>query len=195
MADEIIPEIYLLHVWILQISPMIGRRLLVRSDSTLAALHDTIQIAFGWTDSHLHRFRIHGRDHGVGRLGGPSFSSDARQVRLADFRLRLNERFLYEYDLRDSWRHEVRVERRLTVEPKRTYPVCVGGQRAAPPEDCGGPWAFLRRRDAVPCDVREHLERLLRAWRRATSTPSVTAWRSSSPCARGSRSIGSTAAR
>jgi hypothetical protein len=140
---------------------MIGRRLLVRSDSTLAALHDTIQIAFGWTDSHLHRFRIHGRDLGVGRLGGLSFSRDARQVRLADFHFRLNERFLYEYDLRDSWRHQVRVERRLAVETKRTYPVCVGGQRAAPPEDCGGPWAFLRRRDAIPCDVVEHLERLV----------------------------------
>src|SRR3954465_1027308 len=161
MADQTIPEIYLLHVWILQISPMIGRRLLVRSDSTLAALHDTLQIAFAWTDSHLHRFRIHGRDYGVGRLGGPLFSSDARQVRLADFRFRLNERFLYEYDLRDSWRHEVRVERRLAAEPKRTYPVCVGGRRAAPPEDCGGPRAFLVRRDAAPRDVREHLERLV----------------------------------
>jgi hypothetical protein len=161
MADQTIPEIYLLHVWIRQISPMIGRRLLVRSDSTLAALHDTIQIAFGWTDSHLHRFRIHGRDQGVGRVGGPSFSTDARQVRLDSFEFRLSERFLYEYDLRDSWQHEVRIERRLTVEPKRTYPVCVGGQRAAPPEDCGGPWAFLGRRDAVPCDVREHLERLV----------------------------------
>jgi hypothetical protein len=161
MADQTIPEIYLLHVWIRQISPMIGRRLLVHSDSTVAALHDTIQIAFGWTDSHLHRFRIHGRDHGVGRVGGPSFSTDARQVRLDSFQFRLNERFLYEYDLRDSWQHEVRVERRLTVEPKRTYPVCVGGRRAAPPEDCGGPWAFLERRDAVPRHVREHLERLV----------------------------------
>ena len=72
MADESIPEVYLLHVWIRQISPMIGRRLLVRSDSSLAALHDTIPIAFGWTDSHLHRFRIHGRDYGISRLGGPA---------------------------------------------------------------------------------------------------------------------------
>jgi hypothetical protein len=62
MADEATPEVYQFHVWIRHISPMIWRRLLVRSDSTLAALHDTIQIAFGWTDSHLHRFRIHGRD-------------------------------------------------------------------------------------------------------------------------------------
>jgi hypothetical protein len=161
MADQPTPEIYLLHVWIRQISPMIWRRILVRSDSTLAALHDTIQIAFAWADSHLHRFRIHGRDHGVARVGGPSFSTDARQVRLDSFQFRTNERFLYEYDLRDSWQHQVRVERRLTVEPKRTYPVCVGGRRAAPPEDCGGPWAFLVRRDAVPCDVHEHLERLV----------------------------------
>jgi hypothetical protein len=98
---------------------------------------------------------------GVGRVGGLAFSRDARQVRLADFLFRPNERFLYEYDLRDSWRHEVRVERQLAVEPKRTYPVCVGGRRAAPPEDCGGPWAFLRRRDVVPCDVREHLGRII----------------------------------
>jgi hypothetical protein len=47
------------------------------------------------------------------------------------------------------------------VEPRRTYPVCVGGQRAAPPEDCGGPWAFQERRDAVPGLVRQHLERII----------------------------------
>jgi hypothetical protein len=71
-----------------------------------------------------------------------------------------NERFLYEYDLRDSWQHEVRVERQLAAEPKRTYPVCVGGRRAAPPEDCGGAWAFLERRDSIPFRVYEHLEQL-----------------------------------
>ena len=47
------------------------------------------------------------------------------------------------------------------MEVRRTYPVCVGGRQAAPPEDCGGPWAFLERRDAVPGQVREHLERIL----------------------------------
>jgi hypothetical protein len=161
MADETSPEIYLLHVWIHQISPMIWRRLLVRSDSALAALHHTIQIAFGWTDSHLHRFRIHGRNYGISRVGGLSFSQDARQVRLADFQFRLNERFLYEYDLRDAWQHQVRVERRLAVELGRTYPVCIGGRRAAPPEDCGGPCAFQERRDAVPWQVREHLQRII----------------------------------
>jgi hypothetical protein len=67
MASETTPKVYLLHVWIRQISPMIWRRLLVRSDCTLAQLHDILQIAFGWTDSPLHHFRIHGRDNGVSR--------------------------------------------------------------------------------------------------------------------------------
>jgi len=161
MADATLPEVYLLQIWIRQISPMIWRRILVRDESTLADLHHSIQIAFGWTDFHLHRFRIHGRDSGVGRSGGPTYSRDARQVRLDSFQFRSNERSLYEYDFRDAWQHEVRVERRLAAEPRRPDPVGIGGRRAVPPEDCGGPWAFLERRDAVPRQVREHLERIL----------------------------------
>jgi hypothetical protein len=140
---------------------MIWRRVMVRSETTLAQLHDVIQILFDWSDTHLHRFRIHGRDYGGSRPGGLWFSQEAGQVRLVDFQFRRNERFLYEYDLGDSWQHQVRIERELPEEPKRSYPLCVGGQRRAPPEDCGGPWTFLRRRDAAPLDVGEHLERLV----------------------------------
>ena len=163
MTSQPIPPIYKLHIWIRQISPMIWRRILVRSESSIAQLHDITQIAFGWSDSHLHRFRIHGREYGISRPGGLGFAQDARQVRLADFQFLRNERFLYEYDFGDSWQHEVRVEAELPEEPKRSYPVCVGGQRRAPPEDCGGPWAFLQRRDAVPLDVVEHLGRLVKS--------------------------------
>jgi hypothetical protein len=161
MTSQPIPPIYKLHIWIRQISPMIWRRILVRSESSIAQLHDIIQIAFGWSDSHLHRFRIHGRDYGISRPGGPGSSQDAHQVRLADFQFRRNDRFLYEYDFGDRWHHEVRIEGGLAEEPKRSYPVCVGGQRRGPPEDCGGPWAFLQRRDAAPFDVVEHLGRLV----------------------------------
>jgi hypothetical protein len=52
------PEAYLLHAWIRDIHPMLWRRFLVRSDSTLADLHFALQIGFAWTDFHLHRFRI-----------------------------------------------------------------------------------------------------------------------------------------
>ncbi len=161
MTSKATPPIYLLHIWIRQISPMIWRRALVRSESTLAQVHDLIQILFDWSDAHLHRFRIHGRDYGVSRPGGLCFSGGAGQARLGDFQFRRNERFLYEYDFGDSWQHEVRIELGLPEEPKRNYPTCVGGRRQAPPEDCGGPWAFLRRRDAAPFDVSEHLERLV----------------------------------
>ena len=161
MTSQPIPPIYKLHIWIRQISPMIWRRILVRSESSIAQLHDVIQIAFGWTDSHLHRFRIHGRDYGINRPGGTGFAQDARQVRLSDFQFRRNERFLYEYDFGDSWQHEVRIEQVLSEESTRRYPLCVGGQRNSPPEDCGGPGSFLERRDAVPFRVSEQLERLV----------------------------------
>jgi Plasmid pRiA4b ORF-3-like protein len=60
--------------------------------------------------------------------------------------LRVGERFLYEYDLTDRWCHDVRVEAVLPVEQGRHYPVCTGGRRSAPPEGCGGAWAFTALR-------------------------------------------------
>ena len=71
---------YRLHVWIRQISPMIWRRLLVRGDSTIVDLRYTLQIAFGWSDTHLNLFHIHGQDYGVYQDGGTSFSTQSDQV-------------------------------------------------------------------------------------------------------------------
>ena len=86
---------------------------------------------------------------------------DARQIKLGQLRFRINERFLYEYDFGDLWQHQVRIEKRLEIETSRSYPVCVGGQWAGPPEDCGGPRAFLERRATAPWRVRELLDNLL----------------------------------
>lgn len=61
----------------------------------------------GWSDSHLHRFHIHGKDYGVAHNGGITFSEDPDKVHLVDFALRVRERFLYEYDLYDGWEHDV----------------------------------------------------------------------------------------
>jgi len=49
---------------------------------------------------------------------------------------------VYEYDFGDGWRHEVAFEGFRSADPKAKYPQCVGGERACPPEDCGGPWGF-----------------------------------------------------
>jgi len=154
------PNIYQLKVVLLGISPIIWRRLLVRSDSTIADLHDTIQITFGWSDDHLHCFIIHGRQYGIAYLGGIDFRADPRRIKLSDLGLRVKEKFFYEYDFNDQWRHLIRVEAILPMEPDRFYPVCISGKRAAPPEDCGGRWAFMERRDNVPCEVWERFWRL-----------------------------------
>lgn len=70
--------VYQLRVRLREISPMIWRRLLVRSDSTISDLHYTLQIAMGWTDTHLNRFVIHGKEFGVAKIGGAWFSDDPR---------------------------------------------------------------------------------------------------------------------
>jgi len=140
-------EVYQLHVWLCEISPLIWRWLLVRGDRTILDLHHPLQIAIGWDDAHLHRFRIRGKDYGISRIGGIGFRDDPCEVRLADIHFRHNERFLYEYDFGDLWQHVVRVEHRLPSDRKRTYPVCIVGKRAEPPEDCGGPLAFMALQD------------------------------------------------
>ena len=96
------PVIYQLKVVLQGISPMIWRRLLVCGDNTIADLHYINQIAMGWSDDHLHQFRIHGKRYGIYRTGGISFSDDPNTVRLKDLGLRIKERFFYEYDFIDK---------------------------------------------------------------------------------------------
>ena len=131
--------IYQLKVVLRDVTPMVWRRLLVASTTTIADLHAIIQIAMGWEDHHLHQFHIYGKTYGVYRDGGMSFADDPHQVTLADFRLRAGERFLYEYDMGDFWQHDIWLERVLAPTPMQRYPVCSAGGGDCPPEDCGGP--------------------------------------------------------
>ena len=100
------PLVYQLRVSLQGVSPMVWRRLLVRSDSTIADLHYALQIAFGWSDDHLHCFRIHGKEYGIPHVGGMGFDDVATTVRLAHFRLRARERFVYEYNFSAHWGQE-----------------------------------------------------------------------------------------
>ena len=38
--------------------------------------------------------------------------------------------------------HQLVVEERFPPEQGVQYPICVAGQRACPPENCGGPWGY-----------------------------------------------------
>ncbi len=137
--------VYQLKVSLRDISPMIWRRLLVESDTSIAHLPAMLQTAMGWEDLHLHRFRVHGKGYGIYRAGGLLFDDDPFQVRLSDFKLRASERFVYEYDMGDFWQHDIRLERILPLDPRKTYPVCTDGAGDCPPEDCGGPCGYRIR--------------------------------------------------
>ena len=51
--------IYQLRVALCGVSPLVWRRLLVVSTTSIAELHEILQNAFGWSGQHLHRFLIH----------------------------------------------------------------------------------------------------------------------------------------
>ena len=76
----------------------------------------------------MNRFCIPGKDYGVYHIGGMSFMDDPTEVRLASFRFRLKERFLYEYDFGDCWQHDIVLESVLDAEPRARYPRCVAGE-------------------------------------------------------------------
>ena len=124
-------------VWLLGISPMVWRRILVSSTCTLRELHGVIQVAMGWEGIHLFQFRLRSR-----RYGSWELSASSPDITLEGIRLRKGTRFAYDYDLNIPWRHEVRIEDHLLAETGKVYPTCTGGDGVCPPEDCGGPRGY-----------------------------------------------------
>ncbi len=121
--------------------PPVWRRLELPGDLSLPRLHDVIQAAMGWSDSHLHRFRT-GRDH-----RSPYFVThfDLEEgedgtleddVRLDQLVAEKGDELWYEYDFGDGWDHRLVVEEVLEEPPSTAR--CTGGRMACPPEDCGG---------------------------------------------------------
>src|ERR1700738_4859501 len=90
--------IYQLRVVLCGVSPLVWRRLLVVSTTSIAELHEILQNAFDWSGEHLHRFLIHGTAYGIPYPGGIGFRENARGMPLSRFRLHRGERFRYEYD-------------------------------------------------------------------------------------------------
>jgi hypothetical protein len=133
-------SVYQLRIVLRGISPLIWRRVLVPSTTTLAHLHAILQILFAWSDEPLHRFHIHGREDG-------SRGASTHAVLLQDLGLHRGERLRYVYDFGAYWACDIRLEARLPLAPRRVYPVCRGGTRAAPSEDCAGAWGYMERLD------------------------------------------------
>ena len=140
--------VYQLKVVLLDSEPSIWRRLLVPGNANLGWLHAVLQVAMGWTNSHLHHFitpeaRYCDLEYNEDTGFGPKPDLEEKKAKIAQVLPRKGAHFLYEYDFGDSWRHEIRVEQ--VLPPDRTsskLAVCVAGARACPPEDCGGVWGY-----------------------------------------------------
>lgn len=146
---------YQLRIWLKRISPMIWRRVVLNGNISIKDLHYIIQIIMGWSDTHLNTFTIHGKTYGVPHIGGVNFKDNPAKITFDQLRLRKNEKFTYEYDFISHWMHEIRVEK--VVKYTHKLPTCcITGSRAAPPEDCGGPLAYMRLLDQYNPVAIEH---------------------------------------
>ena len=122
-------------------NPPVWRRLLVPGSVSMEKLHDMIQAAMGWTNSHLHSFTVGDERYGMHYDEYPDGEIDEKTVKV---RSAIGEcrGFQYEYDFGDSWDHAIFVEE--SVKPARglKHAVCLDGENACPPEDCGGVYGY-----------------------------------------------------
>jgi hypothetical protein len=131
----------------------------IRLDATLplAALHDVIQSAFGWEDSHLHEFSV-----------GPAYSGGGVFIPADDIAHRdvegpvvpeeeipigmllgsVGDHLTYLYDFGDDWIHHIVVESVDDPHPDSPAALCLDGGNMAPYEDSGGPWGWAAKIDA-----------------------------------------------
>ena len=137
--------VYQFRVELSEIEPVIWRVIQVPSEYSFWDLHVAIQDAMGWLDYHLHAFRVKmPRKKSETEIGIPDEDFDNRDV-LAGWKVPIRKYFtepgktaIYDYDFGDGWSHSVLLEGILLKEKGVKYPRCIAGERACPPEDCGG---------------------------------------------------------
>lgn len=139
--------VYEIELELVGADPRIRRRFAISADETLAYLHDVIIGVMGWDDYHLHCFEIKKQRYEMRGTNAEQFQMDPEPLLYeTDFTLRdlvkRGSRIDYEYDFGDGWRHKLKVVRTGSPEEGVAYPVCLGGERACPPEDCGGTWGY-----------------------------------------------------
>lgn len=136
---------YVINISLKDISPSIWRRVRVPGNATLRDLHDSIQLSFGWQNYHLHNFYINDTEYTDMAFSGAEFgknADDENDFSIDDLGLKKGDSFTYVYDYGDNWEHSLIIEGVIPAEdvPEADlgFGVCLGGELAAPPEDCGG---------------------------------------------------------
>lgn len=156
-------EIVTIRIDLVDTDPPIWRQVEAPISITLKGLHDVIQAAMGWDDQHLWELRIGSQAYGRRVSGDDDWRDppmiDADKVRLRDILKPQKTTLDYTYDFGDGWEHRLTITDRRHGEPSKDYPRYVAGERAAPPEDCGGIPGFYAALDArADPDHSEHAE-------------------------------------
>jgi hypothetical protein len=168
MARKTANQVYQFKITLKGIRPPIWRRIQVPDTYSFWDLHVAIQDAMGWMDYHLHEFIV--SDPGGGdrvRIGVPDPEYGLQTVLpeekhfIADWFSPEGDPALYTYDFGDDWEHKVKLEKILPREEGEDYPRCMGGKRACPPEDCGGPWGYRRMLEVLADPGNEEYEDML----------------------------------
>jgi hypothetical protein len=148
-----------MRVTLLDVTPSVWRQIRVPSALPLSTVHAVIQIAFGWEDRHLHEWRI--GDATYGFSDEDSWGEDLADESFAVLGevAPIDSMLHYDYDFGDGWEHLVEVTAVLPYAGQVVPVACLGGARACPPEDCGGPFGYEHLLDALrdPDDA-EHEE-------------------------------------
>ncbi|MDT0617513.1 plasmid pRiA4b ORF-3 family protein [Salinisphaera sp. P385] len=131
-------SVFQIRVVLEGVEPSAWRRLLIPGAIDLAALHDILQRAMGWTDSHLHQFIAGEQRFGIPDPEFDDGTSDEVGVPIARFLIRAGDSLIYEYDFGDGWEHRIALEDVTDSDDRQDLPLCIGGAGACPPEDVGG---------------------------------------------------------
>lgn len=153
--------VFQLHITLDDVEPTVWRRLLVPASVRVVKLHDIFQVAMGWTNSHLHSFTIGGDRYGMHFDDYPEDEIDEKKVTVLRA-IGEHRSFSYEYDFGDSWDHEVVVEDFVRIPQGLRHAVCLDGQNACPPEDCGGAGGYAELLEVLADPGHEEHEHLLR---------------------------------
>jgi Plasmid pRiA4b ORF-3-like protein len=167
-AKQISPSdtVYQFKITLLGSQPLIWRRIQVK-DCTLDKLHEHIQTAMGWTNSHLNQFKVGEQRYADPMLMEEDFEEfgyqDSTTTKVSKILPKTGKRFefQYEYDFGDSWHHEVLFEGVVEADSKVKYPLCLEGARACPPEDCGGVGGYADFLEAIQNPDHERHDELL----------------------------------
>lgn len=150
------PKYFELEVSLRDIRPRIWRCFLLRREATFQELHQAIQVAGPWQGYHLWEFCEPGRSQGLiaGILyeDAPRPIPDAKRVKVGSHFDKPGTSCLYRYDFGDDWEHEVSLQRIVEL-PEAFRRRLVGGERAFPPEDCGGVPGYYECLAAVGASV------------------------------------------